>query len=120
MTESITRYDIKTDGIVPVTQKDWDDLERFLSTCGTANRPEAPAKAKPETFNFRLAAYVNPMRNDGLFVAEEKETQPVKSPMGGFYYHPTPETPWKFWQQTHPDFAREVVRRWNACHELGI
>ncbi len=48
-------------------------------------------------FNFKLKCYPNPMREDGVFVAEDKpiEPDPVARTLDGPYVPPTPKTPSK-------------------------
>jgi hypothetical protein len=64
-------------------------------------------------FNFKLAIYQNPMRDDGVFVAEDKPIEPYPPPND----HQRPAIPTTRFQIPHQlprDFAEEIVRRWNS------
>jgi hypothetical protein len=65
--------------------------------------------------SFKLKIYPNPMRDDGVFVAEDKEIEPYPLPgaEGRPHYPAIPNTPYRFGQQLPRDFAEELVRRWN-------
>lgn len=112
-------YDIATDSLRPATQEDWDRLSKFAQDVGRARtRAREIASHSPdgEDFNFKLACYVNPMRLDGLFVAEDKEIEPfkdIKGLDGSLRYPTTPMTRWLIPGQLEPMFAEEIVRRWN-------
>lgn len=98
----------------PATQEDIDLLENYVWSFSKCPVPdEEPLK---ETFPFRLAAYVNKQRSDMLFVAEEKEIEPypgITDVDGSPCYPSTPRTQYCCPMGMEPNFAREIVRRWN-------
>jgi hypothetical protein len=66
---------------------------------------------QPE-FNFRLAIFPNPMRSDGVFLAEDKPIEPYPEPNA----HARPAVPlgaFSFPYQLPLALAEEVVKRWN-------
>jgi len=78
--------------------------------------PEPYGEPRSE-FDFKLKAYPNPMRDDGLFVSEDKEITPypgITTVDGKPCYPSVPSTLFKFRQQFPAKFAEELVRRWNA------
>jgi hypothetical protein len=63
------------------------------------------------------------MRDDGVFVAEEKPIEAYPNsfgPNGEQLFPATPKTPWFLSSQINKDFAREIVRRWNLCTARGL
>lgn len=107
-------YDLSNDTWEPVTQRDMDEIDLFFAALRRMPQPE-PA-AEPQDFSFRLATYPNPMRTDGVFVAEDKPVEPYKGihNLDGSPCYPTiPQTPYMLGRQMEPAFARELVRRWN-------
>jgi len=71
------------------------------------------------TFDFRLRVYPNPVRDDGVFVAEDKPIEPyiMPGPDGRLQFPAVPQTPFLIRSQLEPEFAAELVRRWNAQQE---
>lgn len=72
-------------------------------------------------FDFRLKVYLNPMRNDGVFVAEDRPIEPYSNGQGGFIRsldgsprYPAIPNGHSIGTQLPRDFAEELVRRWNA------
>lgn len=115
-------YDIATDSLRDITQKDWDDVQVFLNTLGRLQEKLKEAD-KRKDMDFRLATFVNPMRTDGLFVAEDIPIEPypgVSRFDGKPIYPACPKTKFSLGHQVEPDFARELVRRWNVCGERGL
>ena len=114
MTE-LTIYDTSTDSKRPATQDDIDRMHSALFKMAT--RPVPIAYLFPyASLSFRLAVYPNPMRDDGVFVAEEKEIKPydgAKGLNGEPLFPATPATPYVIRSQLPKDFASEIVRRWN-------
>ena len=74
--------------------------------------------------DFRLKVYPNPMRDDGVFVAEDREIAPypgISNVDGTLCYPSTPNTQYRMGRQLPRDFAEELVRRWNAfCEQRGF
>ena len=69
----------------------------------------------------RLAIYANPMRNDGVFVYEEKPIEPYDAGVyginGEFLYPAVPQNAIGIGIQIPRHFAEEIVRRWNSFNE---
>lgn len=63
-------------------------------------------------FGFRLKVYPNPMRDDGVFVAEDKPIEPYPPP-NDHSYPAIPKTDYALDMQLPHEFAKEIVRRWN-------
>ena len=99
------------------TQDDIDHLQRAITAMALRVHPEVPSGAG-QRFDFRLAIFRNPMRADGVFIAEEKEIDayPGITTLDGAPCYPTiPDTPWAVRSQLAPEFAAEIVRRWNGA-----
>ncbi len=88
----------------------------------TPGKSEAPQPALPDygtpsgPLDFRLKVYPNPMRDDGVFVAEDKEIAPypgVSRVDGKPCYPAIPCTKYSLGSQLEPEFAKELVQRWN-------
>ena len=111
-------YDINTDSYREATQEDIDLMEKFISAVAVRSQPLENTQPPPEGFTFRLACYPNRMRDDGLYVGEEKEIEPYEGltdpRTGGPVYPSVPQTPWTLKHQLPVEFAKELVRRWNA------
>lgn len=113
-------YDIAIDGYRDVTQADIDRVFEIFSAMTKQNKPMESAISPDKKFNFKLACFRNPMRDDGVFVAESKTIDPyegVKGLKGEPLYPATPQTPYSLRSQLTHDFAAEIVRRWNAYSE---
>ena len=111
----ITIYDINIDAMRECTQEDVDQMLGILTAMSMARTAIIPLNG-PSDFSFVLAIFANPMRNDGVFVAENKPIEPydaARGVSGGKLYPPTPKTPYKIGVQLDPAFAAELVRRWN-------
>lgn len=70
-----------------------------------------------DSLDFLLKVFPNPMRDDGVFVAEDKEIAPYPgiSRMDGKPCYPTvPKTRYMLGYQLERGFAEELVKRWNA------
>lgn len=103
------------------TQGDIDTMQAFIAAAQRKARPIKPPRIDRVVFDFKLAVYPNPMRNDGMFVAELKNIQPYPGyPDEDRHYPATPETPWKIGCQITPLFAFEIVRRWNLVKERNL
>lgn len=116
MTE-VSIYDLTTDTHRPVTQEDVDQMVEILAQLSRIHPPLPVPPQGPFEFTFRLAIYQNPMRSDGVFVAEDKPRLPyegVTGTRGERLYPATPQTPYALGRQVDVEFARELVRRWNA------
>lgn len=111
----VTIYDISLDARRPVTQEDIDVRDELLAKLSKLNTPIEIRGFAEHDFDFKLACYVNPARDDGLFVAEDKtiEPYPMRGLSGERLYPAIPNTPYRIGTQLSPDFARELVRRWN-------
>jgi hypothetical protein len=71
-------------------------------------------------FDFKLAIFPNPMRDDGVFVAEDKPIEPYDRGQipGQPPRRPTiPNTKYSLGMQLERRFAEEIVRRWNVKQE---
>ena len=107
-------YDIPTDRKRPATQNDIDQMQAIIFKMALRSRP-LPTDTEAN-FTFKLAVYPNPMRSDGVFVAEDKEIEPyegISGWNGESLYPATPSTPYGIGSQLPKDFACELVRRWN-------
>jgi hypothetical protein len=112
--EVLTIYDISRDEHRPATQADIDELQKYVLSFSTP--PERDAEPVNEKLDFRLACYVNRMRADSVFIAEEKEIEPysgITNIDGSLCYPSIPKTRYCLPMGVSPDFAREIVRRWN-------
>jgi hypothetical protein len=112
-------YDINTDERRPVTQEDVDRWQEIFHALGTAPRAEVPPEETGRCPDFRLAIYPNRMRDDGVFVAEERPIEPYKGISGSSgetLYPSVPDTPYSLRGQLPHAFAYELVRRWNKHH----
>ena len=117
MTETLTIFNFGTGEKVPATQADIDDLQAYVMSF--SKRPEIDKEESKHTdaLKFRLACYVNKMRSDMLFIAEEKEIEPYKGIRnidGGLCYPSVPNTKYCLPVGVAPEFAREIVKRWNS------
>ena len=80
-----------------------------------------PHERLDATLDFLLKVFPNPMRNDGVFVAEDKEIAPYPgiSNMDGKPCYPAiPRTRYQLGYQLERGFAEELVKRWNALAPL--
>lgn len=112
----LTIYDISLDKHRPATQDDIDSMQRTLTKFAVMPRALIDKKTD-QSFTFKLAIYPNRMRDDGVFVAEEKEIEPypgILNSVGKPCYPSVPNTPWSIGSQLPHAFAAELVRRWNA------
>ena len=111
---TLTIYDVSTVSRIPATQEMIDELQNYVFSF--SKRPVPDEEPAREIFLFRLAAYVNKQRSDMLFVAEEKEIEPYQGIInvdGSLCYPSTPRTKYCCPMGMEPNFAREIVRRWN-------
>jgi hypothetical protein len=120
----LTIYDPATDTRRPATQDDIDRMQNYIIATKLQPVPLPPQSDPANTnFDFRLAVYPNPMRSDGVFVAELKSIEPysnVTTPDGRLSYPATPDTPWAIRAQITPLFAFELVRRWNLIGDKRL
>lgn len=68
--------------------------------------------------NFKLAIFPNPMRDDGVFVAQDLPIEPYKGcyTLDGKPSYPTlPQRGYSIGHQLPHGFAAELVRRWNTA-----
>lgn len=120
---TITMYDIVSDTIREATQQDWDDVQKFIQSIGQAHSKMLESDKRGDEMNFRLATFVNPMRDDGLFVAEDKPIEPYEGCArfdGSPVYPACPKTKWLIGHQLGHVFAQEIVRRWNLCQDRNL
>lgn len=111
----LTIYDLSTDKRHVATQADIDAMQKMIAAVATKSVPKLVVTAQPG-FDFKLAVYLNPMRDDGVFVAELKDIQPYNGILthdGRPTYPAMPDTPWCIRSQLPKPFAEELVRRWN-------
>lgn len=118
---SPTVFDIAQWGRRVATQADFDrlmatvrDFEKFAMTSLAPSATEWSP-------NVELACYVNPMRQDGVFVAEKREIKPYPGHThvdGSPCYPSVPQGGVRFPMQLDHEFARRVVACWNACRLL--
>lgn len=116
-----TRFDHGTWQRVPADAANYRQLEELVTHfSGFMLDTLRSDPADTDLAQIELAAYCNPMRDDGVFVAEKKEIEPYASRGmdGELRYPPAPRTPHKFPQQLPHDFARRVIACWNACRGL--
>lgn len=112
----LTIFDFGLGEYRPATQEDIDNMVKLI--VATQCRPTpVPPPANLAKFDFRLAVFPNPMRNDGMFVAELKDIQPYPNTTS---YPATPDTPWVIRSQITPAFAFEIVRRWNLVGDKEL
>lgn len=94
---------------------------RVLTRIEPATEPEREPEPYGEPagpLDFRLKVYPNPMRDDGVFVAEDKEITPypgVARCDGKPCYPAVPTTRYSLGHQLDPEFGAELVRRWNLA-----
>src|SRR5690349_790039 len=98
-----------------VTQEVVDKWQSFFQAL--AIPPEPSKHDYGDMPNIKLAVYPNRMRDDGVFVGEDKPIEPYAS-ISGFdgrpVYPSVPQTPYMIRGQLPHDFAYELVRRWNS------
>jgi hypothetical protein len=113
----LTIYDMSYGERRSATQEDIDKMQQILFALSLRPTPVNDDAPNDADFTFLLAMYPNPMRNDGVFVAELKEIRPYQGITGmqGEAVFPTvPETPYRIRTQLPRKFAKELVRRWNV------
>lgn len=109
------RYDIATDTMMPVSQKDWNEVMDFVHKSTQARALLAiPDEESSQTWRFQLAIFPMPMAPAKAFIAEAKaiEPYPALQYKGETYFPPVPKTPWII-NAVSLEFAAEIVRRWN-------
>jgi hypothetical protein len=65
----------------------------------------------------KLKIFPNPMRDDGVFVAEDRPIEPysgVHGANGEVLFQAVPQGRIRIMNQLPRDFAEELVRRWNS------
>jgi len=121
MGSGLQMYDIQTDTMKEVTQKDLDQiLDGLAAMARQREGHKEPMPPNPDFAAVKLATYINPHRSDGLFVAEDKPIEAydgIKSWDGRALYPAVPRTAFCLGSQVEPSFAREIVRRWNIVGE---
>ena len=111
-------------GRQPVTQEmvdEWmkviDDFSNYVLT-----ELRSPPREPDQLSAISLRCYLNPWRDDGVFVAENKEIKPypgARNVDGSSVYPSMPDTPFRFPHQLPHDFARRLVACWNACRGIS-
>lgn len=111
-------YDASRDERRPATQQDIDELQDYVFKFSKQpERDEEPAK---ENLDFKLACFINRQRADSAFVSEDKKIEPYKGVTntdGSLCYPSIPKTKYCVPMGMSIDFAREIVKRWNAYVE---
>lgn len=112
---TIKIYDPSTGGEREATQADYDFLLTVVQKLIVRPIPITPDK-RIKDFNFQLAIYPNPVRGDGVFIAEQKPIEPyqgISNLDGSKVYSALPNTEFRISHQLPYEFAWEIVRRWN-------
>jgi hypothetical protein len=117
----IMYYDPFIDENITLTQEKFDDIMKFIySVMGENRNIEDDRKVSQNNLSFKLAVYQNPMRDDGVFVAEDRPIEPykdIRGSDGGLCYPSIPQHGISIGSQLPHAFAFELVRRWNAYGE---
>jgi hypothetical protein len=117
--EEIRYFDISQNEWLTLSQSIADELYSFLHKISIINmKIENTRFASPKIdFNFRLKIYPNRMRDDGVFVAEDREIEPyegIKDVQGRLCYPSIPQGGYALSRQLPHAFAQELVKRWNT------
>ena len=117
MVKEIKFYNINTDTYETLTQEKFDEFIRFVHTIGQLQRKIEDDRQVSVGFDFNLAVYTNPMRDDGVFVAEDRPIEAydgIRNLDGSPCYPTRPQHGYAIGAQLPHAFAFELVRRWNA------
>lgn len=115
---TLTIFDSERQIRVPCEQ-DWiDNVQEIFRKLGQIHQEIFITKSPQDLSSVRLKVFPNPMRHDGVFVAEDQIIKPypdVKGPKGELIYPAVPLGVFSIPAQLPLDFAQELVKRWNGA-----
>lgn len=111
-------YEASTDSYRPATQEDIDKLIDIRDSAGNWFMEQLSYTKYTDLKYLRMAIYPNPMRQDCVFVCEDKPISPYRHCQdvnGNPSYPSTPQGAMGFPAGIKPDLAKRVVVAVNAC-----